>query len=83
MTHQMWRDHPFSHGNKVTEKAVGTGFPTGVENMGTAPISSGGSGGGWRQQGRGVGQNRQYRGGLHKIGGLGPLCQTMDGWLIM
>ena len=36
---------------------------------------------GWRQHGRGGEQNlkkgegRQYRGGLHKIGGLGSLCQ--------
>ena len=34
IAHQMWRDHPFSHRNKTTEKAVGTGSPTGVENIG-------------------------------------------------
>ena len=53
----MWRDHPFSHRNQTTEKAVGTGFPTGVENMGGGSISKQweGGGGGWRQQGKGAG----------------------------
>ena len=25
ITHQMWRDHPFSHRNMTTEKTVGAG----------------------------------------------------------
>ena len=60
-THQMWCDDPFSQKNKTTERAMGVGA--------------------------GVGGNREggfdkilkwWFGnivGLHKIGGLGPLCQ--------
>ena len=60
----MWYDNPFSQRNKTPERAVG--------------------GGGWRQQGKRIGQNlkkgagvRQYRGGLHKIGGVKTLLPTM------
>ena len=57
IAHQMCCDHPFSHRNKTTENRVGTGFPTGVENMGGAPLISNGDVwvGGYRE-GEGVGQ---------------------------
>ena len=62
MAHQMWHDHSFSQRNKTTEISV-------VVVVGD------------REASFGVGQNLKNRrvgniGGLHKIGGLGPL------WLI-
>ena len=59
----MWRDHPFSQRNKTTERAVGVG-------VGVSMVAGVGQNLKKRDRGGGVGNI-----GLHKIGGLGPLCQ--------
>ena len=56
----MWHNYPFSQRNKKIEKAVGVAVGGDRERGSGQNLKSGGS---------------QYRGGLHKIGGLGPLCQ--------
>ena len=61
----MWHDHPFSQRNRSREGTVGLAFE-GDREMGGEE---------W------VGQNLKKRGvgnrvGLHKIGGLAPLCQV-------
>ena len=65
IAHQMWCDHSFSQRNMTTERTVGVGS--------------------WRWQGSGgrgtkfeEGRGRQYRGDLHKIGGLASLCQLFQ-----
>ena len=61
----MWRDLPFSQRNKATKRALG------LEVGGDA--GEGVTAEGWTKfEKRGV---RQDKGGLHKIGGLGTLCQ--------
>ena len=56
----MWQsDHPFNQSNKTTERAVGVGVGGDREEGWTLQINLK-RGGGW---------------GLHKTGGLGPLCQ--------
>ena len=57
----MWSDYLFTQRNKTTERAVGVG----VEGEGER-------GGTWTKFEKGA---RQYRVGLGKIKGLGPLCQ--------
>ena len=56
----MWQsDHPFNQSNKTTERAAGVGVGGDREEGWTLQINLK-RGGGW---------------GLHKTGGLGPLCQ--------
>ena len=55
-------DHPFSQRNRKTERTVGVGVGGDKEVWGLDKTWKGGSG-------------RQYRGDLHKIVGLAPLCQ--------
>ena len=62
----MWHDHQFSQENKATERAV----EVNSEHW-TLEVEIGGVGGGQKLKKRG----RQYRGSLHRTGGLGTLCQ--------
>ena len=58
----MWCNHSFSQRSNITERAMG--------RWGLQVAGKWGGGGGWTKFGKGG-----IRGGLHKIGGLGPLCQ--------
>ena len=62
IAHQMCCDHPFSQRNRKTERTVGVGVGGDKEVWGLDKTWKGGSG-------------KQYRGDLHKIVGLAPLCQ--------
>ena len=59
--HQMWSDHPLNQRNRITEKTVGVrvGCDREVEV------------GRWTKPEK---QGRKYRGNLHKVGELAPLC---------
>ena len=59
--HQMWSDHPLNQRNRTTERTVGVrvGCDREVEA------------GRWTKPEKG---GRKYRGNLHKIGELAPLC---------
>ena len=67
--HQMWHSHSFSQRNRTTEKTVVAGIAGDREVVGVGvrvdKI--------WKKGG-----GRQYRWGLHKVGGLVPLCQLCE-----
>ena len=67
--HQMWYGYPFSQRNKATERVVEVGVKGDRE--------------GWLDEILRRGENRQYKGRLHEIGELGPLCELCCIYLAM